>query len=256
MEIIKFDEVKKNWRQIAKHNLKDLPPNFEIEVYQKLLNVFQLGDFYYFIFNLSSVEVEFVNDNVKKVLGIEPVDFTPKYVYETIHPEDQARFVQNEQKVTSFFNQLQSDKILKYKVSYDYRMKTNEGKYKWIHQQIITLQCDENGAVIRTLGVHTDITHIKTNNVPAGLSIIGLDGEPSYFGTLEESNILIQQKEVYTEREKEIIKLIISGMKSEEIANKLFISIHTVSTHRKNILSKSSCVNWPEFVSKALSQGM
>ncbi|MFW5725811.1 MAG: response regulator, partial [Bacteroidota bacterium] len=43
-----------------------------------------------------------------------------------------------------------------------------------------------------------------------------------------------------TDRETEIIRLIASDCSSEEIAEKLFISIHTVNTHRKNILRKAA----------------
>ena len=40
-------------------------------------------------------------------------------------------------------------------------------------------------------------------------------------------------------REFEIIRLIESGLSSKEIADKLFLSVHTVNTHRSNILEKS-----------------
>ncbi|WP_069660959.1 response regulator transcription factor [Arcticibacter eurypsychrophilus] len=39
-------------------------------------------------------------------------------------------------------------------------------------------------------------------------------------------------------REKEIIHLIVEGKSSFEIANQLFLSIHTINNHRKNILRK------------------
>jgi DNA-binding NarL/FixJ family response regulator len=41
-----------------------------------------------------------------------------------------------------------------------------------------------------------------------------------------------------TSREKEIVKLIIDGVKSKSIAERLFISVKTVDKHRSNILSK------------------
>ncbi len=41
-----------------------------------------------------------------------------------------------------------------------------------------------------------------------------------------------------TAREKEVVKCIIEGMKSKEIARELFISIKTVNKHRSNILGK------------------
>lgn len=45
-------------------------------------------------------------------------------------------------------------------------------------------------------------------------------------------------KEPLSQREKEIITLVVKGMTNKEIAERLFISIHTVMTHRRNIARK------------------
>jgi DNA-binding NarL/FixJ family response regulator len=50
------------------------------------------------------------------------------------------------------------------------------------------------------------------------------------------------------EREIEIIKLLAQGLGTNEIAEKLFISKHTVSTHRKNILNKTGVNNTTQLV--------
>ncbi len=41
-----------------------------------------------------------------------------------------------------------------------------------------------------------------------------------------------------TNREREILQMVAEGMTNQEIADKLYISISTVDTHRKNIMSK------------------
>lgn len=46
------------------------------------------------------------------------------------------------------------------------------------------------------------------------------------------------EKETLSIREKEIISLVVKGMTNQEIADKLFLSIHTVITHRRNIARK------------------
>ena len=43
---------------------------------------------------------------------------------------------------------------------------------------------------------------------------------------------------ILTERETEIIKLIAEGLTNSQIAELLFLSPHTINTHRKNIMSK------------------
>lgn len=46
------------------------------------------------------------------------------------------------------------------------------------------------------------------------------------------------KNEDLSEREKDVIKCIANGLTNKEIADKLYISIHTVITHRKNITRK------------------
>ena len=46
-----------------------------------------------------------------------------------------------------------------------------------------------------------------------------------------------------TRREKEILQLLAEGLTSNEIATKLFLSNHTVDTHRKNMLQKFNVHN-------------
>ncbi len=46
-----------------------------------------------------------------------------------------------------------------------------------------------------------------------------------------------------TPREVEIIKLIVQGKQAKQIANELFLSMHTVDTHRRNVLTKLNLKN-------------
>ena len=54
------------------------------------------------------------------------------------------------------------------------------------------------------------------------------------------SNTRPSKKNLLTKRETEILKLIVRGNLNKQIADKLNISLNTVLTHRKNILSKTS----------------
>lgn len=55
-----------------------------------------------------------------------------------------------------------------------------------------------------------------------------------------------------TKREREILELIVQGMTSKEIANKLYISPRTVDTHRSNLMEKLELKNIADLVRFAL----
>ena len=56
---------------------------------------------------------------------------------------------------------------------------------------------------------------------------------------------------VLTRREKEVLELIAEGLTNAEIAKRLFISVTTVDTHRKNILAKLQLKNTASLVKYA-----
>ncbi|MGO4770330.1 LuxR C-terminal-related transcriptional regulator [Flavobacterium sp. W22_SRS_FK3] len=251
-EVVIFDTAKKIWTQVSK-NGKDIDPNFELEVHKKLLKIFQIGEQYHFIFNCTTSKIEFVHQDIVNILGYQPDEFSINLMLELIHPEDINNFINSENTVTKFFIQLPPEKILKYKVSYDFRIKKTNGEYIRILQQVVTIQTDDMGSVIRTLVIHTDISHLKKTK-EMSLSLIGLDGEPSYYD-VEMSSVFKPSKDLFTKREKEVIKLIIDGKNSFEIADLLCISKHTVDSHRKNILNKTNCTNTSELISKSFQNG-
>ncbi len=56
-------------------------------------------------------------------------------------------------------------------------------------------------------------------------------------------------------REKEVLELLSQGLTDQKIAEQLFISFHTVKTHRKNLLLKFDAKNGAELIKKALEKG-
>jgi DNA-binding NarL/FixJ family response regulator len=59
---------------------------------------------------------------------------------------------------------------------------------------------------------------------------------------------------ILTRREKEVLELIAEGLTNQEIADKLFISVSTVDTHRKNLLAKLEAKNVAMMVKTAIQK--
>ncbi len=62
--------------------------------------------------------------------------------------------------------------------------------------------------------------------------------------------------DVLTAREKDVLVLLAKGLTSKKISEELYVSTHTVDTHRKNILSKLGVNNSAELVQYALRNGL
>lgn len=247
-----LNEAQRIWTEIAQHK-KAGDLEIEIELYKKMLDIFQVGDYYYLIFNLPEARVEFCSDSIARVLGYKAAEISLESIFEKIHPEDLPYFVDFESTVTEFFRQLPPDKVMKYKVRYDYRIRNSAGKYIRVLQQVVAAQSDEEGALLRTLVVHTDISHLKRDNKMV-LSLIGLEGEPSYID-VKPLRKFAPSKEVLTRRERDILHLLVQNKTSSEIAEALYISPNTVTTHRKNMLRKVKARSVLELVTLSLEKG-
>jgi DNA-binding NarL/FixJ family response regulator len=73
---------------------------------------------------------------------------------------------------------------------------------------------------------------------------------------LEDSQTSKPSTYIFTQREKQIIKLIVDGKKTGQIARQLKITVNTVESHRKNIYQKTGTKNMAELVKIALTQGI
>ncbi len=67
---------------------------------------------------------------------------------------------------------------------------------------------------------------------------------------------LLEQSHGLTEREIDVLKLIVQENTTSEIAEKLFISVHTVETHRKNLIKKVKVKNIAGLVKYAVQNGI
>lgn len=57
-------------------------------------------------------------------------------------------------------------------------------------------------------------------------------------------------------REREVFQLVVEGLKSEEIADRLCVSVKTVSAHRRQIMKKLNVKNVVELTRIAVSEGL
>ena len=76
----------------------------------------------------------------------------------------------------------------------------------------------------------------------------------SYFNYPDDE--LLKIGNIFTKRELEITKLIESGLNSEQIAEKLFLSHYTINAHRANILKKTNKSHISELIYDLNERGL
>lgn len=225
----------------------------ELDFYKRFWNFFILGDSFYFILNHHSLEFEVVSKEIENVLGYTPFECTVQFLRDKLHPEDYSYFLTFGKCMIEFFSQIPLDKLTKYKLRHDLRYKKKNGDYACILYQGLIIEHDENGGLLRSIGVNSDITYLKQQGRPL-LSFIGMEGEPSFVDVAAKDSFF-ENKEEFTKREKQILTLLIEGKLSKEISCVLNISKQTVDTHRKNMLHKKNLNNTSELIGKAIRYG-
>ncbi len=252
-KILPFDQARHIWEDVIRDG-KEIRLELELDIHKRLLNIIHIGNFYYYIFDIQNMTLPFVSDSITDILGYTPEEFTPEFFFtQVIHPEDVQYYVNFENKVAEFFNKLTVENIFNYKVQYDFRVRKTSGEYIRVLQQVVTLETTETGGVNKSLGIHTDISDIKSEGTPS-LSIIGMNGEPSYLN-IEAEEVFIPSKSLLSDREKEVLFHIIHGKHSNEIAEILGLSKHTILNHRRNILAKTGAKSTADLTVKTIQEG-
>lgn len=84
-------------------------------------------------------------------------------------------------------------------------------------------------------------------------SLIGLDDEPSFFN-IQPDEAFTKSYDIFTKREREILKCIVEGKSSKEIAEELFSKSAYCKYAQENILAKATVKTPVELINKAIKE--
>lgn len=250
-----ISNLKNLWRR--EHSVSyPHPSGFNLDILHQISDFFSAGSYYYYIFNFSTLKMDYVSEDVQKVIGIEAKDFTLESMLKCILPEDLEKMREKEKAVVDFkYSKIPSYQLKDYKTVYVLRNLTKTGEIKKILHQAKVIEVTNEGRAARVLGVHTDISYLKTT-IDHKISFIS-SKYPSYY-SLDPTNMDFkeQRQTLFSKQEVKIIDLISKGHNGNEIADLLFISPYTVKTHKQNILKKSNARNTTHLVTNCIRDGI
>ena len=112
-----------------------------------------------------------------------------------------------------------------------------------------------------TAGVHGYMLKSERNS-DIGAAIEQLYHYGQYFSPEVAKDLAVsirkqgEEKIPISEREQEVLEALFKGSSTKEIAEELFISHHTVETHRKNLIQKFGAKNSVHLIYLALQKGL
>jgi hypothetical protein len=189
---------------------------------------------YFQVFDVGQMKFLFTSKNIFHMLGVTPEDINPGHYTQRIHPDDEERLGQARARVYKMEKEIFKAQKGSALTSYNLRVRNTEGNYCNLFVQDYMFFSPIPYKAVFLIQVITNIDWYKMKK----------DRFHHYAGNDLSLFRFPDQKLMETGpdlsfREFEIIRLIEAGLGSKEIADKLFLSIHTVNTHRSNILEKS-----------------
>ncbi|MFN3529831.1 MAG: response regulator transcription factor [Bacteroidia bacterium] len=236
------------------------------EHFKRIAALFSPGNFYYWIVNFGNLEMEYVSEGTQKILGIPANKLTASSFLALLSPKEMEAIARKESMVLDFLkNHIHPEQITQYKIIYLIQITDLSGKARTILHQATTLTVDESRHIEHVLNAHTDVSHLRITN-QHDISFIHLGDGPSYYNVPSEKGKFeipsdangekIALQRLLTKRELEVLKALAAGLSTKQIAEKLFISPHTVQTHHKNMLAKTGYHKTTDLIVRALLEGL
>lgn len=238
-----YDDVRINYNDFIQNN----------PILQTFLN---LGPCITWIMDMRTLHYTFISSNVKQILGYDVHYFLEQglpFVSQIMHPSDLPKTAKLINVIWDFLLALPPSERQKYKLNGDYRVIKPDGSTVRILEQNTILQLDRKGNITHLLGAGSDITHWKKTDDSIA-SIICTEDDTCFFCSANDD--YFKPQVILSKREKEIVKLMAEGYNSKFIADKLFISFHTVNTHRQNIIEKTNTKNTSGLIQFAVCHGL
>lgn len=198
---------------------------------------------YIYVGDIINMKIEFTSKSCYQLIGIQPEELDPRIIFTTTHPDDLQRHSVTRARLIKLANDIYVQGEGSAVMTTNLRFKNLQGTYTNFLIQGYVWYCKAPINTVCCLFIKTDISWFGEIK----------HGHNSYLG--HDLNFLrypdeelIMTGNVFTDREYEIIKLIEEGLKSEQIAQKLFLSVHTVNTHRRRIIKKTGCSSLAELI--------
>jgi len=189
---------------------------------------------FFLINDLIQLKGVYYSKGAYSFFGAKPGQMDPSVIFNAIHPDDIKRFSNARVKLIKLGMEIFNNKLDKMCLSSNFRVKNSTGKYVDLLFQNYVCLNEAPHKTVFAIQVNTNITGMI--KIRHGYHYY-VGSDLSYYRYPDKDYLKIGN--IFTDREWEILNLIANGLESDQIAEKLFLSVHTINRHRQNILNKT-----------------
>ena len=193
----------------------------------------EANDQFFHVADLILMQIVWASQRSKQMIGINPEELNAFHFFEATHPDDVAKHTLGRSKMMNLANDLYQAKQGNAFLSTNIRIRNSKGEYPDLLFQLY-FSYSEMYKTVFLFQVHTNIENFKKRK--HGYHYYA--GEDTSKFRFPDDDLLMIGNPL-SDREFEVVRLIADGLTSEQIADKIFLSVHTVNTHRRNILEKT-----------------
>jgi DNA-binding CsgD family transcriptional regulator len=206
---------------------------------------------FFILVDLIQLKIKFTSSGSKELFGIDPERVDPSTFYTRTHPDILLRHNIARTKLLNLGQELFITKQPYSLLSTNLKFRNSSEEYSDFLVQCYLFYSEIPYKTVFLLQVVTDIEMMST--IKYGYHFY-LGSDMSFFCYPDAR--LLNTGNVFSKREFEIVSLLAEGRNSHQIADKLFLSVHTVNTHRRNLLKKSGKTSTNELILSLKERGV
>jgi DNA-binding CsgD family transcriptional regulator/PAS domain-containing protein len=221
-----------------------------------LEKIFLMADCGVAIYDINKGAYLYVNKKIEQLLGYKALAYLQgglAFSLSLVHPDDIDGLLFMLNKKYEYLSSVPVARRLEHRSNMDYRCRKADGTHVRLLMRSQILDFNKAEKRLLRLLLVNDITHLVKDNFK--MVNIVLDKAHEFIYTYDVLTKTIQKDHFLSKRELEILHLLRIGLESKDIAKNLFISVHTVETHRRNMLEKTNMKNTSTLVCFAITAG-
>lgn len=241
--------IKDTYKEIFKsHDNPSLKKH--IEKFIELDTYLPYSSTFFCVTNTQDLTFEYISKNMTTCLGLDKIELKAlgmRNFWSRMHPEDLEQWLQALNELMRFtLAEISIENRDRMTYTWNYRLKNSKEKYVNIIQNTTPLEFDSDNKPIIGLAHYTVLPLEMDMQVCASAKMLNENNEYEtvYFSNF--TNKLL--KGGISNRERDIIRLLVLNKSSKQIGVSLSISPNTVDTHRRNILKKLNISSTGELI--------